>query len=211
MQFPAVDEATWGLSSGQALQRFEDIAASISASFRIIGHRRKASTSHRGSYRFEATMEVPSGVATLFHSSGSGYRAQYYIGIENGEKANRYAVDAILPELLSRIQRVRKRSCPMTFVEASLLGSQTKLWIHQGAWLRQCRDADRLLFPPRWRQHAEDLQGERVRKLLRWGTLVPSTEARIEIKGTVVRPDGSETHRAFKSARSFEIHNYGFT
>lgn len=206
-----VDEATWGLTSRLASERFEDIAGSIADSFRVIGHRRKASTCHRGSYRFEATLEVPLQLATHFHSARSGYRAQYYVGIENGEKANRYAVDAIMPALLSRLGGVRKRSCPVAFIEASLLGSHTKLWLHQGTWLRQCRNSERLLFPPQWRRHAEASQTERIRKLLRWGTLVPATEARIDIKGTILRPDGSETPGALKSARSLEIHSYGFT
>jgi hypothetical protein len=61
------------------------------------------------------------------------------------------------------------------WIERSLFGSDSKVWIHQGQWLRQSRHRDRLLMVERWMREL-DTNDKKRRKLARWAILVPQQE-----------------------------------
>lgn len=211
--FVAIDSAVWGLpdQSGGAVVAYEEIIREIAATCRVIAHRRDSSKKVRGAARVVVTVETAPRLVDLFHNSRAGYRAQYYSSPELGERANRYAVEQLTPIVLRQLHQAHKRSCPLDFVEASLSGLRTKVWIHQGLWLRAAASADCLLYPDHWTACAKRAKGKNARKKLRWGRLAPKVETRLEIKGTVLSPDGLEVTAALKRCRGFEIHNFGFT
>lgn len=211
--FVAIDSAAWGLpdQSDDAVVAYEEIIREIAATCRVIAHSRDRSKKVRRAARVVVTVETAPRLVHLFHNSRAGYRAQYYSSSELGEQANRYAVEQLTPIVLRQLHQAHKRSCPLDFVEASLSGLRTKVWIHQGLWLRAAANADCLLYPDHWAACAKRAKGKNARKKLRWGSLAPKVETRLEIKGTVLSPDGLEVTAAFKRRRGFEIHNFGFT
>lgn len=211
--FVAIDPSVWRIpdQSDDAVVNYAEIIREIAANCRVIAHRRNRSKKVRGAARVVVTIETTPKLVDLFHNSRAGYRAQYYSSPELGEQANRYAVELLTPIVLRQLHQAHKRSCPLDFVEASLSGLRTKVWIHQGLWLRAAASENCLLYPDHWAACAKRAKGKNTRKKLRWGRLAPTVETRLEIKGTVLSLDGLEVTAAFKRCRGFEIHNFGFT
>ena len=135
--------------------------------------------------RLEAALLVNAGDLDLFFNGCTGYRAQYYEAEKLGDAANRIAVDAMLSALVSQAIYSRTRKPAAELARASLEAEGAKLWIHQGPWLRLCRCAERVLTVPRW-QAGLSSQDRHMRKLARWGSLAPSVETRIVVKGAFI-------------------------
>jgi len=146
----------------------------------------------------------------LFFNACTGYRAQYYEAEEVGVAANRMAVDAMLPALISQAIYPRTRKPAEDLARASLEAKAAKLWIHQGPWLRLCRRAERVLAVPRW-QIGLTSEDRRTRKLARWGSLVPATEARVVVKGAFILDGRPAALGKTPHVRASELHTLGFT
>jgi hypothetical protein len=207
MRFPAIEENIWGHDSNLS-DRFERVVRDLGNSSRIIGHERNGPI---GRARVVITLQAPPSLVSHFHNSRFGYRAQYYVSPANGDSANLFAIRTLSPVMLSMLRNTHKRSCSLDFIEASLLGPKTKIWIYQGTWLHWARREDRVLFPARWQQEATLVHETRVQKLLRWGSLAPRSEGRLVLKGTVLDRTGNVVSGSFKEDRSQEIYRFGFT
>jgi hypothetical protein len=99
--------------------------------------------------RYCVEIRLPCNLVDMFHNGAGGYRAQFYESIELGDEANAYCRDAILP--LIRSQEIARRQNWMdTPAAASLYCQTTKVWIHQGRWIRPPRLRLRNLRVQRW-------------------------------------------------------------
>jgi hypothetical protein len=81
--------------------------------------------------------------------------AQYYINATLGDAANAYALDnlgAVTAHLIQQDTH-RKRFWPMA--SKSICHPETRLWIHQGHWLRFAKRTDRLLHVSGWQHHGQ--------------------------------------------------------
>jgi hypothetical protein len=170
---------------------------------------RPADTDQRA-LRIEALLRVEASDLDLFFNSASGYRAQYYQSETLGNAANRLAVDALLPNIVAQAIHVRTKQSARDLARASLEAESAKVWIHQGAWLRLCRNTERVLTVPRW-QLGISSEERRVRKLARWGALAPATETRIVVKGAFIADGRAVSLGKAPRVRTSELHNFGFT
>lgn len=148
-------------------------------------------------------------IIDLFHNSNSGYRAQYYVSPASGDKANQYALEKIVPLVLKELAKKKD----FQWLQESLLGEDSKIWIHQGIWLRFRRKIDRNLLVPRWdRRSSKD---KKERKLSVWSMLTPNEEKHLIVKGTWLNPQGNPMPEKYKpksiKERSCHIHYTGFT
>jgi hypothetical protein len=84
----------------------------------------------------------------LFHNSAAGVRAQCLHSIELGNAALNYARDSLRKKAIELIADRRIGRIPQDLVLKSLDLDSTKVWIHQGRWVRHARIADRQLNRP---------------------------------------------------------------
>jgi hypothetical protein len=125
-----------------------------------------------------------------------------------GEAANRFAVECIGRSVWEFAKLHPKRSCPVSWMRATVEDEDAKVWIHQGQWLRAPSLAKRLLRVERWQEHASS--DKCTRKRARWSQLTPADEDRIDLKGGFVALEG-EPLGSLKPTRSMNINQHGFT
>lgn len=184
---------------------FSSIILQILKQAVIHTHKRETIRKFRGYFRPVITLRVDSVTVDQFHNSSSGYRAQYFRSVSNGERANRFALNTLIPGVVGLLRQNPKRTCPLTWVEKSLRGPQAKVWIYQGGWLRFAKKSDRNLIVHRWETLST---GDKKRV---WASLTPMNETRIELKGAPISLDGGYLTRRLKPRRGKTIHRYGYT
>ena len=188
---------------------YEQIIRDLAASVHVIKYQRERCCGNHDYFRLNATLKCFSPVhVDLFHSSLAGYRAQYYIAPAMGEAANRFAVDCIGGRVCDFVKLHPKRSCPVSWMRATVEDEDAKVWIHQGQWLRAPSLAEKLLGVERWQE--EVASDKCTRKRARWSQLTPAGEDRIDLNGGFVTL-GGEPLGSLKPTRSMNINQNGFT
>lgn len=157
--------------------------------------------------RCSVVLEANPEMLDTFFNSASGYRAQYLLDPEQGNRANRFVLDKALPTILRTLDG--RRTNPV-FVESSLTHSWAKVWIHQGLWMHRAKCEHRVLCVPRWQRELAS-QDKKRRKLARWGALAPENESRMLLKGGYVLSTEKLCIGKPQSKRAREIHDLGFT
>jgi hypothetical protein len=145
----------------------------------------------------------------VFHNSAASVRAQCLYSVELGSIALDFARDRLRERSLRLIQMRRLGPNMRELLERSLPLPSTKVWIHQGHWVRHARTSDRQLRIAQWEAHEVTATGEE-KKLLRYGSKAPDAPAAIDLIGGWVHPSGLTIGKAI-ARRPFEIHKYGFT
>lgn len=209
-----------------ASSTFEDIVQLISAQMALgpvnRGHQcQQSREGPRDCYRPEIILVVAPLTVDLFHNSASGYRAQYYAGVSIGERANRWALDSLLPRILALLDtHRRKRTCSLDWVERSLQHDYAKLWIGQGWWrhtkaLRHLRvtrwEGNARIWTERARGAARDSQEFKKWRACCRAPLTPDTENRIVIKGAWLNRDGIAVVKKSPIDRANDLHELGMT
>lgn len=147
-----------------------------------------------------------------FFNSPNGYRAQYCLSTENGEKQNRRLIEAITPMCLEYSKRKEQHDLSTEKVLASLRGIDAKAWITES----DLPDVDEVhINYGLWVAKAEastkgGLADQAARASALVGVLAP-VGTHIEIKGAWLTPQGDEWRDAKKAFRAQEIRDYGFT
>jgi len=188
---------------------YERIIRRVAREVNIAAHRRERGKRKANCFRACVKLKCRAETISLFHSSRSGYRAQYYSSVTGGEQANRFALAVLVPRVGELLRGKEKRGCSWSWMEKSLLDPTAKIWIHQGPWLRANARRDRSLFVKRWLRAQADKHKDR-RKKARWAMLTPSSEACLELKGGFVSLSGMPVG-FFKETRSRDLHELGFT
>ena len=209
-EFPKVDSGTWKTPPGidWGCEGFDDLVENLANTFEISSVRRNRLKKDPNFYRLLIEIKAPAKLVRAFHSSNFGYRAQYYIGKAEGEAANKYLIDRLNPLLMQKIKRMEKSTCEPTWAAQSLYSPNTKIWIHQGLWLRMKERKIRNLYIERWISHIKD-KDQKIAKKALWSMLIPDEE-KLEIKGGFVSLDGVHGPD-LKPERSEQINEYGFT
>jgi hypothetical protein len=177
----------------------------------IAEQKKETSRNYPDLIRIKFKLKLPSEVVDLFHSGAGGYRAQFYHGIECGECANRWAVDACLKALRNLFAGEQRPRFDWELAEASLMDRGAKLWIHQGTWFRQACKCIRNLEVERWARNAEGETLLRHRRIPIWARLVPANEHRIHLIGGWLQNDLTSAGVQMKPYRSCELQMLGFT
>ncbi len=147
-----------------------------------------------------------------FFNSPNGYRAQYCLSMENGEKQNRRLIDAITPMCLEYSNEHELHDFPTQKVLTSLRGVDAKAWITES----DIPDIDEvhINYGP-WIAKADastenTMTDQAARASASVGVLAP-VGTHLEIKGAWLTPEGNEWRDPGKMYRAQEIHDYGFT
>lgn len=169
-------------------------------------HRQRAPDGQPGD-RCTVVLDANPEMLDTFFNSASGYRAQYLLDTEQGNRANRFVLDKALPKILHAL--CGRRADPI-FVESSLTHCWAKVWIHQGLWLRRAKREHRVILVPAWQRELTSHDNKR-RRLSRWGALAPENESRLLLKGGYVLSAKGLCIGKPLSKRAREIHDLGFT
>lgn len=190
---------------------FETIVERLFSDARIIGADEEPMDNRPGFCRTKLNLLVDRQALDVWHNGSTGYRAQYYLGVENGEAANAYAVRRIVSQLASLPRETPKRGDDFwERAQISIADPHAKCWIHQGLWLRHARRHQPQLLVQRWLTNQESSNGDLV-KLAHWGTLAPSGETKLNILGGWVDQSGNSLGRSAKPNRAVEQRDTGFT
>lgn len=218
MEFTRIQPDVWRLEraiTGKRRRRllqppeYEEIIALLLRDVTLEMARCQRAKDGERAYRVVTKLRATPTVIDLFHNAASGYRAQYLAGTSIGEAANEYALSTLLPAVVPLLLANRP-DFPNLVLEQSLRHPWTKIWIHQGLWLRRARRDQQNLRVLSWESRAGSSE-PRTRKLVRWGLLTPDSESSFVIKGGFVFLDGR--HRLGKPPknRAEDIHTCGFT
>lgn len=218
MTFGTVPDTEWQLTqnvSGARERRllgtsFDNIVRQITRQAQLHDYGRQKIKKYPGSKRVRIKLVLPSQTVDLFHNGASGYRAQYYLGIRQGEAANRYIIDCLLEKLKGLCANQPKQGCCWRFIEASLCDPDAKVWIHQGIWSRHKRVTDRNLKVEDWIRNGNTLKLPN-KTIPIWAQLTPDGETRLDLKGGCVNNKFHSIGVQLKPFRSKELHELGYT
>ena len=218
MTFGTAPDTKWHLTQnvGAARKRrlletsFANIVQQITKQARLHGYGRQKSKVYPDSKRVRIKLVLPPQTVDLFHNGAGGYRAQYYLGIQQGEAANRYIIDCLLEKLKWMCSDQPKRGCCWEFIEASLRDPDAKVWVHQGLWMRHKRIDDRNLVVEAWLRNGNTLN-LRKKAIPIWAQLTPDGETRLDLKGGCVNDKFHSIGVQLKPFRSKELHELGYT
>jgi hypothetical protein len=102
-----------------------------------------------GTSRIKIKLALRAQTVDLFHNGAGGYRAQFYLGVKEGEKANRFLIDHLIDRLKTLCATGSGEKVGLDFIEESLRHAEAKTWIYEGAWLTDSLAEDRNLFVTR--------------------------------------------------------------
>ena len=155
-----------------------------------------------GCYRIVAKIPITNLLFDQLFNGRSGYRAQYYISVEDGHKYNRAIVDGLTPAIQEAPARLSGDfQLSWHLVEQSLRGRSSKIWMPKD---EEClRAAPAALRPPRWCEFWRNRESA-------WGLRVPlPSSPLIDLKGSFIRP-GSDTEFPTKPDRDLHMHEEGW-
>jgi hypothetical protein len=154
-----------------------------------------------GCYRIVATIPVSKLLFDELFNGRSGYRAQYYLSVEQGDRYNRAFVEDLSPALQEPHGRLSGCDGPSTPLAQSLGGGSSKIWMPEDEEVLKAAPA--ALCPPRWREYWQNREGA-------WGLRAPLPPLpQIDLKGSFMRP-GSDEEFPTKPDRGRHIHGEGW-
>jgi hypothetical protein len=157
-------------------------------------------------------VSVPERDYDAFFNSPVGYRAQFCVGVANGEKCNRDTLAGFEQACLAALRRQANLDVSEEFVTASVRAEGAKVWINESDLAGL--EGIHIEYPP-WiaKYHAASvgtMAEQEARSLAFAGVLAPRGIA-LEIKGGWITANGHEWLDPSKASRSQEIRDYGFT
>jgi hypothetical protein len=161
----------------------------------------------RGHIRAAINLSLPPQTVDLFHNGAGGYRAQYYLGTDLGETANRYAIVSLVPRLRHLYGGAQERPWPWELVETSLMHRDAKFWTHEGRWIGDTPTTGNLAVE-RWRSNKPS---HMIGFEVRCAELTPEDENCLVLKGGCLDGNGAPVNISLKPFRSRDIHELGFT
>ena len=196
---------------------FEDIVAGLreNVSIKTIRTEQKQSNDVSGPpplpKRVVVVLEIfrQQHLVDLFHNSAAGIRAQCLHSTQLGTVALDYARDVLRCRAIELVAERRSGPISMDVIRKSLGLDSTKVWIHQGLWVRRARIDDRQLRIAAWEAH-EYLVCKKIRDLVRYGSKAPERPAAIDLIGGWWHPRSNVAGKT-PGLRALQIHTYGFT
>lgn len=173
----------------------------------------------KGCLRPQFELAVSAGTADLFFNSPVGYRAQYLMDPDEGQRQNGRLLRALRNKLIAFASSEQSKH-PMTAkdIEFSLLACSAKIWLPEASFSFN-HDLIEEIPVPIWRQNAlsaleaygrrERPEPEKKEKAI-WGLRAPRVSA-IDVKGAFLTPsDKAEVVPLDKITRRCDIRCYGY-
>lgn len=198
----------------EALERpptFEAIIAGLVASARIDRCGKRPPNRPRGSLdrRIAIELSFSNNWVDLFHNSASGVRAQCLHSVELGDRALDEARDALRARAIELLDERKMVNALREFARMSLEEQSTKVWIHQGLWVRRARADVRELRIREWENCVPT--DSREAKLLRYGSKAPQHPARIDVLGGLFDVQSKAIPGKRLGQRAAQVNRFGFT
>ena len=214
----------WGFTNLVPIERqmrllglgaFEDVIFEIISTSEVVYYKSEpyVNLKLQGCTRASFLLSVDNHVYDAFFNSPIGYRAQYCLGPDKGELANRQLIDALKPKLLAFAASVPTGALALKLVEASLDSADAKIWIDENepASLPSSDFQIQINYGP-WverAKRADAFQEDSIIGAIR-GVLAP-VGTRLEVKGGWLDERALERRDVAKSHRSEEIAINGFS
>lgn len=197
-----------------ALSSFDDVIQTLTTSCKILNYEAEHFLGDRlpGCVRAKFLLHVDFDTYDGFFNSPVSYRAQYCLGKETGELANRQMIDALKPALIKFAQPLTTPLFGSERVAMSLDAADAKIWIdekEEGS--EPPRQLEVHINYPTWverAQRGDDLQQEEYIGAVR-GVFAPYG-SRLEIKGGWLDKNGLVKRDPVKSHRSEYIAINGY-
>lgn len=213
--FVTIDQEEWGHRTKDDIDPVVLIDAVQQAIDQLVDQRpydvameEEAANNKPGYKRIWLELPVSDDLFDQFFNGRSGYRAQFYASIQNGEAFNRLLLETVAPSFL---KISRKEFTPEFFCQ-SLLGAYTKFCFPKPLTDpindQSLLSLDETITVPRWKEYWDS------KALPRKGLLAPlgdfEGKCMILINGTFVHPaSGAEWEQ--KRIRSQQLHEQGWT
>ena len=132
INFVMVDENVWGyraqpIHADEIVDRLKDEVSQGILGYQILPEEPEECRDKAGYKRVSVNIPVSAILYDQFFNGCSGYRAQYFIGIENGEFFNRLLVDIISP-IIVNAENLYSDKFTRAFCDQSLCGRFSKFW-----------------------------------------------------------------------------------
>jgi hypothetical protein len=150
----------------------------------------------RGCSRAEVLLKVPSWLYDAFFNSPAGYRAQYALSVDLGQRKNRELIDTLRAKLIASVDS----TADVEGFRISLDSSAAKVWIYEPAVEKHYWDATPEIDYSPWQQRSEDGAGLRA-----------PLGTELVVYGGWLDGTGRERLDPHKLRRSEEIYEVGFT
>lgn len=184
--------------------RFAEIVASISRQPEILCGHRQLCDNRDGFERVVFCVSVPAELFDLYFNSVEGYRAHYFVSVDEGHRANRLLIESLVPTLVGS----HLVDLPPAAIESSLGAASAKSWLAEVEKHLCERCLGEWTYPAD--ESAEILNG-------RW-ELVPNPCGRKAPAGTKIRlfggfvdKNGTECVPPGKAQRAQELRDTGWT
>ena len=167
------------------------------------GCRRAVFTAH--------SLDPESNALDLFFNSPVGYRAQYYVSVIEGERANAVAIAALRPRLLDAARQADLGDLTLQLADASLSYKSAKIWINTDAL--QDVTIDGAIEAPTWQIEADGRGSQpcdRARVASAAAGLLAPIPAYLEIFGAWLDRNDQEYVMQKKQDRSIRLHKCGW-
>jgi hypothetical protein len=168
--------------------------------------------------RPQFTVQVRMETFDLFFNSPQGYRAQYLLDPDEGQKQNSTLIEKLSPKLFDFTKgKTTKHSMERYKIKVSLMCLSAKIWISEKGFNFDHNLLEEILVPE-WLAHAKAARSAYANKQYPsppeqekaiWGVRAP-TGREIELKGAFLDGEGNEVVPAIKVLRRLEIQKYGF-
>jgi hypothetical protein len=145
----------------------------------------------------------------VFHNSASGVRAQCLHSVDLGRRALDYARDVLRTRAIELLGHRRLPRALRGFARTSLCNDSTKVWIHQGLWVRHARADVHDLRIATWVNCVP--KNQREADLLRYGSKAPDDPARIDVLGGLYDESGAPRTGKPPLDRPTQVNRFGFT
>lgn len=155
----------------------------------------------------------------LFFNSPVGYRAQYLLDPNEGQKQNCQLIGQLLEKLVAHANgNIPRHPIREDQLTSSLQCCSAKIWICEDAFDFTPKWNEEILVST-WCQHAVEafeafannrLPSPPEQEKAIWGIQAP-TGTVLEVKGAFLDPDGNEVVPKSKVHRRFEIQKYGWS
>lgn len=207
---------------------FDKVIADIRREMVITDYHVEESECFKNCIRHDFILSITPKTFDIFFNSEYGYRGQYFLGMNQGKKANRELICSLKDDL---IKYAKKSQCNINIstnqsVENSLSMGSAKIWIHQASsnlnekQYKSITDLD--ICNQVWHKFALKVEDDNKkhkscrhknysRRLKAVLGLRAPIGVKLEIKGVFLDVEGNEVIGKGKFSRAKQMRYYGFS
>lgn len=208
-----VPDKVWGhitppIHAGDIVEKFKDETTRALGAYQILPEGPEPCTDKYGYCRVSVNIPLSEELYNQLLNGCSGYRAQYFLGIENGEAFNSLLVNTIAP-IIVKSECLYRDKFTSDLCQKSLCGRYSKFWFSKEITDPSGQDyldgLPEVIMVERWQRYWKD-------RTKPWkGLLAPDPENKcVLLNGTFVDPQTGDDYEQ-KPGRSKQLYDSGWT